>query len=113
VFENRGLRRIFVPKRDEVKGGWRKLHNKELHNLYSSPDIRMIKSRRIRWGHAACTREMRNTYKIVNRKPEGKRSLGRPGRWEDNIKINFKEAGWESVLTGFIWLRIEPVTSSC
>jgi hypothetical protein len=56
VFENRVLRRIFGPKRVEVTGGWRKLHNEELHNLYSSPNIiTMIKSRRMRWaGHVAC-----------------------------------------------------------
>jgi hypothetical protein len=80
VFENRVLRRIFGPKRDEVTGDWRKLHNEELHNLYSSPNIiRMIKSRRIRWaGHAARMGETRNAYRILVGRPEGKRPLGRP-----------------------------------
>jgi hypothetical protein len=81
VFENRVLRRIFGPKRDEVRGEWRKLHNGERHNLYSSPDIRQIKSRRMRWaGHVACMREGRNVYRVLVGKPEGKRPLGRPRR---------------------------------
>jgi hypothetical protein len=82
VFENRVLRRIFGPKRDEVTGGWRKLHNEELHNLYSSPSIiRMIKSRRMRWaGHM----EKRNANRILVRKPEGKRPLRRPRQISDN-----------------------------
>jgi hypothetical protein len=82
VFENRVLRRIFGPKRDEVTGEWRKVHNDELHNLYSSPNIiRMIKSRRMRWGgHVAHMGEKRNTYRILLGKPEGRRPLGRPRR---------------------------------
>jgi hypothetical protein len=82
VFENRVLRRIFDPKRDEVTGDWRKLHNEELHNLYSSPNIiRMIKSRRIgRAGQVARMGEKRNAYEILVGKPEGKRPLGRPRR---------------------------------
>jgi hypothetical protein len=74
VFENRVLRGIFGPKRDEVKGQWRKLHNKELHNLYSSPDvIRQIKSRRMRWaGHVACMGEGRNVYRVLVGKPKEK-----------------------------------------
>jgi hypothetical protein len=74
VFENRVLR-IFGPKRDEVTGGWRKLHNEELHNFYSSPSIiRMIKSRRMRWaGHVARMGEKRNLYRILVGKPKGKR----------------------------------------
>jgi hypothetical protein len=80
VFENRVLRRIFGSKRDEVTGEWRKLHNGELHNLYSSPDIiRQIKSRRMRWtGHVACMGEGRNVYRVLVGKPEGKRPLERP-----------------------------------
>jgi hypothetical protein len=76
------LRRIFGPKRDEVTGEWRKLHNKELCGLYSSPSIiRIIKSRRMRWaGHVARMGEKRNTYRLLVGKPEGKRPLGRPRR---------------------------------
>jgi hypothetical protein len=75
-----------------VTGGWRELHNEEFHNLYSSPSIiRMIKSRRIRWaGHVARMGEKRNAYRILVRKLEGKRPLGRPRRkWVDNIKMDF------------------------
>jgi hypothetical protein len=96
VFENRVLRRIFGPKRDEVTGEWRKFHNEELHNLYSSPNIiRMIKSRRMRWaGHVARVGEKRNAYRILVGKPEERRPLGRPRRrWVDNIKIDLREIG--------------------
>jgi hypothetical protein len=80
VFENWVLRRIFGPKRDEVTGGWRKLHNEELHNLYSSLSIiRMIKSRRMRWArHVACMGEKGNACRILVGKSEGKRPPGRP-----------------------------------
>jgi hypothetical protein len=84
VFENRVLRRIFGPKRDEVTGEWRKLHNEELHTFYSSPDIiRQVKSRRMRWaGYVARMGEERKVYKGLVGKPEGKRPLGRPRhRW--------------------------------
>jgi hypothetical protein len=82
------------PKRDEVTGGWRKLHNEELHGLYSSPSIvRVIKARRMRWaGHVARMGEVRSAYNILVGRPEGRRPLGRPRRrWEDNIKIDFRE----------------------
>jgi hypothetical protein len=108
VFENRVLR-IFEPKRDKVAGGWRKLHNQELHNLHSSPRIiRMIKSRRMRWaGHVARIGEKRNVYRILVVKLEGKKPLGRPRtRWVDNVKINLMDR-MRVVWTGLIWLRIE------
>jgi hypothetical protein len=94
VFENRVLRRIFGPKSDEVTGSWRKLHEEELHNLCSSPNIiRMIKSWRIRGaGHVARMGKKRNAYRLLAGKPEGKRSLGKPKpRWVDNIKIDLRE----------------------
>jgi hypothetical protein len=105
VFENRVLRRILGPKRDEVTGEWRKLHNEELHNLYSSPDIiRQVKSRRMRWeGHVARMGEERNVYKVLVGKPEGKRPLGRPRRrWEDGIRMDLREIG----LGGVDWIRL-------
>jgi hypothetical protein len=82
VFENRVLRRIFGPKRDEVRGEWRKLHNKELHDLYSSPSInRIIKSLRMRWaGHVARMGKKSNAYRLLVGKPEGRRPLGRSRR---------------------------------
>jgi hypothetical protein len=82
VFENRVLRRIFGPKRDELTGGWRNLHNEELHDLYTSSSVsRMIKSRRMRLvGHVARMGEERNTCRLLVGKPEGKRQLGRPRR---------------------------------
>jgi hypothetical protein len=100
VFENRVLRRIFGPKRDEVTGDWRKLHNGELQNLYSSPDIiRQIRSRRMRWaGHVARVGEGRNVYRVLVGRPEGKRPLERPRRrWEDGIKMDLREVGWGGV----------------
>jgi hypothetical protein len=91
---------VNVALRDEVTGGWRKLHNEELHNLYSSPNIiRMIKSRMMLWaGHVACMREMKNVYKISVGQPEGRRPLKRPRLiWEDNIKMDLREIGLEGV----------------
>jgi len=96
VFENRVLRRIFGPKRDEVTGEWRKLRNVELNNLYSSPNIvRVIKSRRMRWaGHVARMGEGKGVYRVLVGKPEGRRPLGRPRRrWEDNIRMDLWEVG--------------------
>jgi hypothetical protein len=95
VFENRVLRKIFGPKRDEVTRDWRKLH----------PDIiRQVKSRRMRWaGHVARMGEERKVYKVLVRKPEGKRSLGRPRRrWEDGIRMDLREIG----LGGVDWIRL-------
>jgi hypothetical protein len=94
VFENRLLRRIFGPKRDEVTGDCRKLHNEELHNLYSSPNIiRIIKFRRMRWaGHVARMGGKENTYRIFVGKLEGKRPVGRPRRrWVHNIEVDLRK----------------------
>jgi hypothetical protein len=94
VFENRVLRRIFGPKRDEVTGEWRKLHSEELHNLYSSPDIiRQVKSRRMRWaGHVTRMGEERKVYQVLVGKPEGKKPLGKPRRrWEDWVRMDLRE----------------------
>jgi hypothetical protein len=100
VFENRVLRRIFGPKRNQVTGEWRKLHNEELHDLYCLPSIiRIIKSRRMRWaGHVARIGEKRNAYRLLVGKPEGKRLLGRPRcRWVDTTRMDLGEVGWGDV----------------
>jgi hypothetical protein len=97
VFENKVLRRIFGPKRDEVTGEWRRLHNKELYALFSSPNIILvIKTLRLRWaGHAARMGERRGAYRALVGKPEGRRPLERPRRrCEDNIKMVLREVGW-------------------
>ena len=96
MFENRVLRRVFGPRRDELTGEWRKLHNEELRNLYSLPYIvRVVKSRRMGWsGHLAHMGEGRGVHRVLVGKSEGKRPLGRPRRrWEDNIKMDLWEVG--------------------
>jgi hypothetical protein len=94
VFDSRMLMRIFGPRKNEVTREWRKAHNEKFNDLYSSPRIlRVIKSRRMRWeGLVTCMGERTGVYRVLVRKPEGKRRLGRPThRWEDNIKRDLQE----------------------
>jgi len=105
VFENRVLRKIFGPRRDEVTGEWRRLHNKEIIDLYSSSNIvRVIKSRRMRWaGHVARMGEDRGVYRVLMGKPEGRRPLERHRRrWADNIRRDLHEVG---CVYGLDWAR--------
>jgi hypothetical protein len=109
LLENRVLRRIFGPKRDEVMGEWGKFHSGELHNLRLSPNIfRPVKSRRIRWaGHVARMEGERRVCKVLMGKEEGKRPLGRTRRrWMDGIKVDLWEIGWGGAWSGLTWLRI-------
>jgi hypothetical protein len=104
VFENRVLRKISEPKREE-DGSWKKVHSDELHDLCSSPNIvRVIKSRTMRWaGHVARMGEGRDAYRVLVGRPEGKRPLGRPRhRWEDNIKMDLGEIE----IDGANWIRL-------
>jgi hypothetical protein len=108
VFENRVLRRIFGPERDKVTGEWRKLHNGELHNLYSSPDIiRQLKSRRMRWaGHVASMGEGRNVYRVSVGKPKERDHLkdqGIDGRMA--LEWILERLAGAGVWSGFSWLR--------
>jgi hypothetical protein len=99
-FENRVLRRIFQPKRDEVTGEWRKLHNEELYNVYSSPDIRQVKANEV---GGACGTHVRKVNKVLVGKSERKRPLGRPRRrWEDGIRMDLRGTG----LGGVEWIRL-------
>jgi hypothetical protein len=104
VAKTKVLRGIFGPKFEE-DGSWRKLHNDELHSLYSSPNIvRVIKSRKMRWaGYVARMGEGRGVYRVLVGKPEGKKPLERPRhRWEDNIKMDLREAG----IDGANWIQL-------
>jgi hypothetical protein len=106
------LRRIYGPKRDEVTGEWRRLHNEELNDLYSSPNIiRVIKSRRMRWvGNVARMGEGRGEYRILVGRPKGRRPLGRPRRkWEDYIKKDLQEVGWG----GMDWIDMAQDRDRC
>ena len=107
MFENRVLRRVFGPKRDEMTGEWRKLHNEELSDLYSLPNtVRVVKSRRMRWaGHVARMGEGRGVYRVLVGKRKGKRPLERHRRrWVDNNKMHLQEVRG-IVGTGWSWLR--------
>jgi hypothetical protein len=107
VFENRIFRRIFGPEREET-GSWRKLHNDELHSLYSSPNIvRVIKSRRMKWvGCVAHMGEGKSVYMVLVGMPKGKRPLGRPRhRRVDNIKLDLREIG----INGANWIQLAEV----
>jgi hypothetical protein len=98
--ETFGYTLVSEPKREDVAGGLRKLHNEELHNLHVSPHIiKVMESRRMRWvGYVACMGDMRNLYNSLVGKPEVKKLLRRARhRWEDNIRMDFRETGWEGV----------------
>ena len=107
VFENRVLRRIFGPKKDEVTGEWRKLHNEELHDLYPSPSILLVIKTRMRWaGHVERKGERRGVYIVVVGNPRERDHLEDPGvRWENHTKMDYQEVGW-GAWSGSSWLRI-------
>jgi hypothetical protein len=107
VFENRVLRRICGPNKDEVTGEWRKLHNAEFYDLYSTPNIIwVIKSRRMRWvGHVAHVGDRRGAYRVLVGRLEGKRPLQRLRHgWDENIKMDIQEVGWSGMdINDLVW----------
>ena len=106
------LRRVFGPKRDEVTGEWKKLHNEELSDLYSLPNIvRLVKSRRMRWaGHVGRMGQGRGVHRVLVGRPEGKRPLGRPRRrCGDNIKMDLQEVGGSCE----DWMELAEVAGTC
>jgi hypothetical protein len=106
VFESRVLRRLFGPKREEATGEWRRLHNEELNDLYSSPNIRVIKSRRMRWaGHVTRMGEKRGAYRIFVGDLREDDHLGDPGV-EGRIILKWIIKKWDGAWTGLSWLRI-------
>ena len=107
MFKNRVLRNTFWPEREKVTGDWRKVYNVQLHDLYSSPNIMMIKSRRMRRAeYVALMGENRNAYRVLVRKYEGKRQFARHRRrWEEYIKIHLQEISWEGV-DSLIWMSV-------
>ena len=111
MFENGVLRRMFGPKRDKLTGEWRKLHD-DPNDLYCPPSIvRVIRSRRMRWtGHLACMGKRRGIYRVLVRKPDGKRPLGRDKhRWKDNIKMVLQKVG----CGGMEWIELAQIVGSC
>jgi hypothetical protein len=115
MFENRVLRRIYGPKRDEMTGGWRKLHNEELSDLNSSPNIiRVKKSRRMRWaGHVARMVKKRVVYRVLVGKPGERDNLGEPGS-DGRIMLRWIFRKWDvGVRTGSSWLRVGQEAGTC
>jgi hypothetical protein len=98
VFENRLLRKMFGPKRQKVREGWETFNNDEIHDLYSLPHNIWVMKLRIRYvGHVACMRKKRNAYKVLVQNSEGKTAWETRGRWEDNIKKDHTNMGWNDV----------------
>jgi hypothetical protein len=119
VFENRLLRMIFGPKKDEVKGEWRRPHNEELNDLYSSPDIRAIEPRRMRWAGYVARKERSGAYRGLVGKLSNRDQFGDPGgRWEDHNMMDLQDVGsgpdwsgsdsdwWRALVNAVMILRV-------